>query len=197
MKEKLTVGFAFCGSFCTLSRAIEAMKRLAEDYDVIPIFSERMASTDTRFGKAEAITDTIVKIAKHTPITTITEAETVGPQKLFDLLVIAPCTGNTLAKLANGIIDSTVPMAAKAHLRNERPLLLALASNDALSTGLLNVATLTVRKHCYFVPLSQDDPWQKPFSLVAHFDLIPEAAKAALAGKQLQPMLLSPPVQRT
>lgn len=190
MSEKLTVGFAFCGSFCTLSKAIDALKKLVTDYNVIPIFSEAMRTTDTRFGRAAAITDEIVRITGHVPITSVKEAEAIGPGRLFDILVIAPCTGNTLAKLAHGIVDATVPMAAKAHLRNGRPLLLAPASNDALSQGLMNIAALTVRKHCYFVPFGQDDPMAKPTSLVADFGKLPDAVASALKGYQLQPMLI-------
>lgn len=188
--EKKRIGFAFCGSFCTLAPAIEAMQALLSDYRVMPIFSEKMASTDTRFGRARDITDRISGLCATDPITTVAEAERIGPQKLFDAMVIAPCTGNTLAKIALGITDGCVTMAAKAHLRNERPLVIAPASNDALSAGLKNLGLLTTRKNIYFVPFGQDDPYGKPHSLVADFTKLSEALALALRGIQLQPLLL-------
>ncbi len=187
---KPTVGFAFCGSFCTLTDATKALSALQENYTTLPIFSERMASTDTRFGKAQDITARIEAIARHRGIRTVEEAEAIGPMKLLDAMVIAPCTGNTLAKLALGITDGCVTMAAKAHLRNNRPLLIALASNDALSAGLRNLGMLTVRKNIYFVPLGQDDPVKKPTSLVADFTRLTASLEEALAGRQIQPLLL-------
>ena len=188
--QKLTVGFAFCGSFCTLARATEALVALLDDYRIIPIFSEKVQTLDTRFGKAAEIMAKIEALCERRAIRTIVEAERIGPEKLFDILVIAPCTGNTLSKIALGITDGTVPMAAKAHLRNARPLLIAPASNDALSAGLKNLGALAVRKNVYFVPFGQDDPFLKPTSLVADFAKLPEALKSALDGKQLQPILL-------
>lgn len=190
MMRPITVGFAFCGSFCTHAAVKDVLTALTANYRVIPIFSEAVQTTSTRFGNAREFCQSIEEITGEAAIQTIVEAETIGPKKLFDIMVIAPCTGNTLAKLAHGIIDATVPMAAKAHLRNGRPLLIALASNDALAQGLANIAALTVRKNCYFVPLGQDDPIKKPTSLVADFTKIPSAIEAALAGRQLQPMLL-------
>ena len=187
---KPKIGFALCGSFCSLAAVTEALRNMAKQYDITPIFSERLANTDTRFGKAAEITAKIEAICQRKAICTVEEAEVIGPKKLFDLLVIAPCTGNTLAKLALGITDGCVTMAAKAHLRNARPLLLALASNDALGPGLRNLGMLTVRKKIFFVPFGQDDPVGKPTSLVADFSKLPEATAAALEERQLQPMLL-------
>lgn len=166
------------------------MKTLLDQYRVTPIFSEAVQNTNTRFGKAEAIMQEIENLCQTPAIKSVVEAEQIGPKKLFDLLVIAPCTGNTLTKLSLGIIDATVPMAAKAHLRNGRPLLLALASNDALSVGLRHIGALTLRKNVFFVPFGQDDPFGKPTSLIADFSKISDAALSALENKQLQPMLI-------
>lgn len=188
--EKLTIGLAICGSFCTHSAIKTVLADLTARYRVIPIFSEAVQNTSTRFGVAETFCQSVEAITGERAIRTIVEAETIGPKKLFDLLAIAPCTGNTLAKMAHGIIDATVPMAAKAHLRNARPLVIALASNDALAQGLSNIAAMTVRKHCYFVPLGQDDPIHKPTSLVADFHKLPATIEEALKGRQIQPMLL-------
>lgn len=187
---KPSIGFAFCGSFCTIESATAALTVLLPHYRITPIFSEAVQHTNTRFGKADAIMQKIESLCGTSGIKSIVEAETIGPKKLFDLLIIAPCTGNTLAKLSLGIIDATVPMAAKAHLRNARPLLIAPASNDALSVGLRHIGTLTLRKNVFFVPFGQDDPIGKPTSLIADFSKIPEAALSALENKQLQPMLL-------
>ena len=187
---KPTLGLAICGSFCTHRIIKEVLPDLVKEYRVIPIFSEAVQTTSTRFGEAQAFCQEIEAICRNAAIRSIVEAETIGPKKLFDVMAIAPCTGNTLAKLSHGIIDATVPMAAKAHLRNSRPLVIALASNDALAQGLANLAALTIRKNCYFVPLGQDDPIQKPYSLVADFVMLPDTLRAALAGNQLQPLLL-------
>ena len=187
--EKLTVGLAICGSFCTHQALLDILPTLCEHYRIIPIFSERVQTTSTRFGNAEEFCRKVETLCGERAIRTVEEAETVGPQKRFDLLAIAPCTGNTLAKLAHGIIDATVPMTAKAHLRNARPLVISLASNDALSQGLSNIAALIVRKHCYFVPLYQDDPIRKPTSLIADLTKLPDTIEKALAGRQIQPIL--------
>ena len=185
------VGFAFCGSFCTHQKVLRAYMRLTQEYEtVVPIVSEITAATDTRFGEAEAFLQAVTRAAGRPPIRSIPEAEPVGPKKMLDILVIAPCTGNTLAKLAGGITDSTVTLAAKAHLRNGRPVLLAIASNDALAANAENLGKLLVRRNYYFVPFGQDDPAGKPCSLVADMEKIPEAVAAALQGKQLQPLLL-------
>lgn len=187
---KLTLGLGICGSFCTHKALLDLLPTLTERYRVIPIFSEAVQNTSTRFGTAEAFCQKVEEVTGERAIRSIVEAETIGPKKLFDLLAIAPCTGNTLAKLAHGIIDATVPMAAKAHLRNARPLVLAISSNDALSQGLANLAALATRKHCYFVPFRQDDPVKKPTSLVADLTKLPDTLELALSGQQIQPLLL-------
>ena len=191
--EHKTIGFAVCGSFCTHAAAMGALEQLRARYsNIIPIVSEITAETDTRFGAAHDLMWEMERICDHRVISTIKQAEPIGPQALLDLLVIAPCTGNTLGKLAHGISDTTVTMAAKAHLRNGRPLLLAPSTNDGLSTSAQNIGTLMARKYIYFVPFRQDDPLQKPTSLVADFSRTAEAAEAALEGRQLQPLLLGP-----
>ena len=164
---------------------------MTEEYEtVIPIVSEISANTDTRFGDAAAFLKTIEDAAGRPAIRSIKEAEPIGPQKLLDVLVIAPCTGNTIAKLANGVADSTVTLAAKAHLRNERPIVIAVSSNDALAGNAENLGKLLVRKHYYFVPFGQDNAEKKPCSLVADMGQIAAATEAALRGEQVQPMLL-------
>lgn len=183
------IGFAFCGSFCTLSRAMKELEKLTVSYELLPIVSPAVASTDTRFGKASDSLALMEALTGNIPIRTVAEAEPLGPARPLDALIIAPCTGNTLAKLANGITDTSVTMAAKAHLRNGRPLIIALASNDALSANLRNIGVLLERKHIYFVPLAQDDPQKKPHSLVCDFTKIPETLEAALDERQLQPLL--------
>lgn len=190
MEEK-TVGFAFCGSYCTFDKAMETLEKVHGQYgDVYPIVSERSAATDTRFGNAHDFMREMQRICDKRVISTIKDAEPIGPKKLLDVLVICPCTGNTLAKLATGITDSSVTMAAKAHLRNGKPLIIAVATNDGLSANAKNIGMLLERKHVYFVPFRQDDPVKKPASLVADFTLVPAAIEAALQGRQLQPILL-------
>lgn len=187
----MTIGYAICGSFCTIARSLDAMKTLrAAGCELLPIFSEKAYSYDTRFGKAKDIVQSVETICQKTCLHTIPETEPLGPAIPLDALVIAPCTGNTLAKMANGITDSCVTMAAKAHLRNGRPLLIALATNDALSANLHNIGTLLSRKNIYFVPLAQDDPIKKPGSLIADFSMIRTALTDALAGRQTQPLFL-------
>ncbi|MGM9646652.1 MAG: dipicolinate synthase subunit B [Eubacteriales bacterium] len=183
------IGYACCGSFCTLSRALKQMEALSKDYELLPIVSPVVAVTDTRFGKSADFLALMEVISGKKPLTTVAEAEPLGPAIPLDALIIAPCTGNTLAKMANGITDTSVTMAAKAHLRNGRPLIIALASNDALSANLRNIGTLLERKHIYFVPMGQDDPQSKPHSMVCDFERIPETVAAALQGHQLQPLL--------
>lgn len=178
------------GSFCTFRAVFEAWRALAETgASLVPILSFNAASTDTRFMRAEETRQTLAAIAGRPPLMTLAEVEPIGPRKLLDALVIAPCTGNTLAKLAAGIADTPVTLAAKSHLRNGRPLVLAVSSNDALSRNARSIGTLMNERHVYFVPFAQDDPVGKPASLVARFELIPEAVKQALSGRQLQPML--------
>ena len=185
------IGFAMCGSFCTHTASVEVLMRLKEQgYDILPIFSEIAASTDTRFGRADSLISRVETICGHPSVRTIPAAEPLGPAIPLEALIICPCTGNTLAKLANGITDTPVCMAAKAHLRSDRPLLITLASNDALSANLRNIGTLLSRKSVYFTPLRQDDPVGKPHSLVSDFSRVPEALKAALGGEQMRPLFL-------
>lgn len=192
--ENITIGFAVCGSFCTHSRAISALEQVRARWNnVVPIVSECTADTDTRFGTSHDLMREMERICDHRVISTIKGAEPIGPQKLLDLLIIAPCTGNTLGKLAAGVTDTSVTMAAKAHLRNGRPLLIALSTNDGLAAAAANIGVLLARKYIYFVPFGQDDPEKKPTSLVADFSLVPDAALAALEGRQLQPLLLGSP----
>lgn len=186
----MTVGFALCGSFCTYQQVFPIMKKLAETHDIIPIFSDSSGTIDSRFGLAADHIQKTIDITGHSPIMTIAEAEPIGPKKLLDALVIAPCTGNTLAKLAHSIADTPVTMAAKSHLRNGRPVVIAVSTNDGLAGAAENIGKLLARKNYYFVPFGQDDSIQKPTSLVAHFGKIPDTLNAALAGNQLQPILL-------
>ena len=188
--EQKTVGFAMCGSFCTYEPVLAALSMLARQYHIIPIMSDAACSTDTRFGTAQSFRERIERICGTSVISTLSAAEPIGPKKLLDLLVIAPCTGNTLAKLAHGIADTPVTLAAKAHLRNARPVVLAVSTNDALGANAASIGILLDRKHFFFVPFGQDSPEKKPCSLVADFSLLPETAALALAGKQLQPILL-------
>ena len=187
----MLIGYALCGSFCTISRSIREMERLLSDgHELVPIMSENIYTTDTRFGTAQDISDRIVGMCGKQIIHTIEKAEPLGPKLKLDLLIIAPCTGNTLAKLAHGITDTAVTMAAKAHSRQDRPMLIALATNDAMSANLANIGTMANKKSVYFVPMEQDDPEKKPHSLVAAFDKIPECATAAMEGRQLYPLFL-------
>jgi len=185
------VGFAICGSFCTHERVLRELERLCGEYEsVVPIVSETVCATDTRFGDARELLDTVERLTGRKAVSTIREAEPIGPKKLLDVLVVAPCTGNTLGKLSCGITDTAVTMAVKAHLRNERPVVLAVASNDGLSGAARNLGELLVRKNIYFVPFGQDDPAGKPCSLVADFSRIGDTVRSALEGRQLQPLLL-------
>lgn len=186
----MKVGFAMCGSFCTYSKVFPIMELLSRDYQVVPVFSEATYTVDSRFGTAKEHIETAQEICGTEPLHTISQVEPIGPKKLFDILVIAPCTGNTLAKLAHGIADGPVTMAAKSHLRNGRPVLVAVSTNDALAGAAENIGKLLARKHYYFVPFGQDDACGKPTSMVADFKKIPQALEAALEGRQLQPILL-------
>ena len=186
----MTVGFAMCGSFCTYSQVFPVMDELAKQYDLIPIFSAVSYRTDSRFGTAQDHVRQAESICGRKIIHTVEAAEPIGPQKLLDVLVIAPCTGNTLAKLAHSIADGPVTMAAKSHLRNGRPVLIAVSTNDALAGAAENIGKLMARKHYYFVPFGQDNPEKKPTSMVADFKKIPPALLSALEGRQIQPMLL-------
>lgn len=186
----MNIGFAMCGSFCTFHDVFPVLETVAGAHNVIPILSENAGSIDSRFGTAQSHRERIEKICGRTPICSIEEAEPIGPKKLLDLLVIAPCTGNTLAKLAHSIADTTVTMAAKSHLRNGRPILIAVSTNDALAGAAENIGRLLARKHFYFVPFGQDDPIKKPTSIVADFSRIPQALELALEGRQMQPLLI-------
>ena len=186
----MTIGFALCGSFCTYSRVFPVMERLAKDYDILPIFSQSAYDTSSRFGTAAEHIARAEAICNKPPLHTLTEVEPIGPKRLLDALIIAPCTGNTLAKLAHSIADGPVTMAAKSHLRNGRPIIIAISTNDALAGAAENIGKLLARKHYYFVPFGQDDAFGKPTSIVADFSKIPQTLTEALEGKQLQPLLL-------
>ena len=189
--RKERVGFAVCGSFCTHAEVLRALERVSNTYEtVIPIVSEISAETDTRFGTAQNLLAEIERLTGRKPLGDIPGVEPIGPRGLLDILVIAPATGNTLAKLAAGITDTAVTMAAKAHLRNGKPVVIAMASNDGLAAGARNIGELLVRKHYYFVPFGQDAPHQKPTSLIADFGKLEETMDAALRGEQIQPLLL-------
>lgn len=189
--ENKTIGFAFTGSFCTFSKTIEALEDLSKtEAKIIPIMSPVAYTTDTRFGNAKDINAKIEEICSHKILSTIKDTEPIGPKKLLDLLIVAPCTGNTLAKLAIGIADTSVTMAVKAHLRNQRPVLLAVSTNDALANAAKNIGNLMNYKNIYFVPARQDDCFFKPTSIVADMKYIIPAAKAALDSIQLQPIIL-------
>ncbi|MBQ9686885.1 MAG: dipicolinate synthase subunit B [Oscillospiraceae bacterium] len=189
MENKRRIGLAMCGSYCTYEQVFSAFEALRDDYALIGILSETAAETDTRFGTAAAHIRRLKEITGRDVVTTIAEAEPLGPKEPMDALVIAPCTGNTLAKLAHGITDSAVLMTAKAHLRNGRPLVIAFSTNDGLSASAENIGKLLNRKNVYFVPFRQDDPEKKPRSLQADFSLMGAAIEAALRGEQLQPIL--------
>jgi dipicolinate synthase subunit B len=189
--QGITVGYALTGSHCTLEEVMPQIKRFVEQgARVIPIVSSTIMTTDTRFGKSEDWQKQIKEITGNEIISTIFDAEPLGPSKLLDVLTIAPCTGNTTSKLANAMTDGPVLMAAKAQMRNQRPLVLAISTNDGLGLNAANIAKLLITKNIYFVPYGQDAPGAKPNSLVARMDLIMETCEAALQGKQLQPMII-------
>lgn len=188
---ELTVGFALTGSFCTFQQVIPQVQVLVnEGYRVIPILSEISSVTDTRFGNAAEFILRLETITGNSAIRSIKAAEPIGPKKLLDALVIAPCTGNTIAKMANGIADTTVTLAAKSHLRNKRPIVLAVSTNDGLGANAKNLGVLLARKHLYFVPFGQDDCIEKENSLVAKMDMILPTLREALSQKQIQPVLV-------
>ena len=186
----MNIGFAMCGSFCTYQEVFPVMETLAAQHRLIPIFSHSAYTIDSRFGTAQSNIRKAAEICCAEPLHTIEEVEPIGPKKLLDALVIAPCTGNTLAKLAHGIADTPVTMAAKSHLRNGRPVLIAVSTNDALGAAAENIGRLLSRKHFYFVPFGQDDPITKPTSLIADFSRIPQTLEDAMEGRQIQPILL-------
>ena len=185
----MNIGFALTGSHCCFSKVFPVMELLSRDYTLTPLFSPAAAG-DSRFGTGSEHMQLSVELCGKDPITTISGAEPIGPRGLFDLLVVAPCTGNTLAKLSHGIADTPVTMAVKSQLRNGRPVVLAISTNDGLAAAAENIGRLLVRKNVYFVPFGQDDPSGKPTSLVADFSRIPLAIAEALAGRQIQPLLL-------
>ncbi len=186
----MNIGFAMCGSFCTYAKVFPVMELLSRDYSLIPIFSEASYSIDSRFGTAKEHIRTAAELCGREPLHLISQVEPIGPKKLLDALIIAPCTGNTLAKLAHSIADGPVTMAAKSHLRNGRPIIIAVSTNDALAGAAENIGKLMARKHIYFVPFGQDDAVNKPTSMVADFSQIPQALEEALEGRQVQPVLL-------
>ena len=185
------LGFALCGSFCTLERTLKMMAELtAEGWEIQPIMSPITYDTDTRFGTAEHWRDRVEALCGRPIWHSVAQVEPIGPRRLLDLLLVAPCTGNTLGKLACGITDTPVTMAVKAHLRNDRPVVLAVSTNDGLSASAANIGALLCRKNYYFVPFGQDDSYKKPCSLKSDFTLIPDTLESALRGVQLQPILL-------
>ena len=184
-------GYAITGSFCTHKKSIEMLRILVHrKLDIVPILSDSVYNFDTRFGTANDLIDTVEKITGNKAVHTICEAEKFGPEIPLNALIIAPCTGNTLAKMANGITDTPVCMAAKAHMRQTRPLLIALASNDAMAANLTNIATMLNKKNVFFVPLMQDDPSSKPHSLVCDFSRLTESYDKMLLGKQCRPLFI-------
>ena len=186
----MNIGFALCGSYCTFSKIFPVMEALAAQHRIVPIFSENVQKTGSRFGEPAEFYEKAFEITGVEPICTIADAEPIGPKKLLDALIIAPCTGNTLAKLSHSIADTPVTMAAKSHLRNGRPVVVAVSTNDGLAGAAENIGRLLARKNYYFVPFGQDDPKNKPTSLVADFVRIPQTLEAALEGSQVQPVLV-------
>ena len=187
-----TLGFALCGSFCTFEKAVQQMEILSRSYKILPIMSQNAYSTDTRFGKAREWVRRVEEIADSPVIHTMVQAEPIGPKGLVDVLAVAPCTGNTLSKIAAGITDTPVTMAVKSALRIGIPVVLCCATNDAMAASGPNLLRLLNTKNVYLVPLRQDDPVKKPVSLVADFSLLPQTIGLALEGRQLQPVLLPP-----
>ncbi len=186
----MKLGFAICGSFCNHPEILKIYEALAQKHELIPILSENAAKHDTRFGTAETLVERVESLAGRRAVRTIVEAEPLGPSNAMDILVIAPCTGNTMAMLAAGVTDGCVTMAAKSHLRNGKPVVVALATNDGLGASAGNHAALLNRKHYYFVPFGQDNAEAKPTSLIADFSRLEAAVEAALEGRQIQPILL-------
>lgn len=191
--KKTTIGFALTGSFCTFDAVLAQMEELVRrDYDVMPILSYHAARLDTRFMTAGHLHERLRAITGHDPIETLQDAEPIGPKKMTDVYVIAPATGNSLAKLANGIFDTPALLGAKSHLRNDRPLVLAISTNDALSSAAQNIGRLMMWRNVYLVPFRQDHALKKPRSLVADFTLLPKTIASALCGVQLQPLTGAP-----
>lgn len=189
MEKKQSIGFAITGSFCTHEKILEQIKKLKNKYNIYPILSTNSATMNTRFGTAEKLIQQLTKITNHKPLTTIPEVEPTGPNNLFEILVVAPCTGNTIAKIANGINDTPVTMAVKSHIRNNKPVIIGVSTNDALGINLENIAKLMNTKNFYIIPFYQDDYEKKPKSLASNYELIEETIKKAQQGEQLQPIL--------
>lgn len=188
--DSIKVGFAMCGSFCTFSKAIESIENLInKGVEIVPIMSYNAYSTDTRFGRAKEHIEKIENLCSRKIICTLTGAEPIGPKKIIEALIIEPCTGNTLAKLASGIADTPVTLSAKSNLRNSNPVIIAVSTNDALGNAAKNIGALQNAKNIYFVPYRQDDPVKKPNSLVADFSMTYDTLIEALDGKQIQPMI--------
>jgi len=190
--SKLKLGIALCGSYCTYEEVFAEIERLCSEYDVTPIMSENSSVTDSRFGTAKGFAQRIEELSGKKPICSIAAAEPIGPKKLLDVLLVMPCTGNTLAKIAAGITDTAVTMAVKAHLRNEKPVVLAIATNDGLAGNAANIGALLNRRNIYFVPFRQDDPTKKPRSIIADFSLAEAAVEMAAEGEQIQPIIMCP-----
>lgn len=189
--KNITLGYAFCGSFCTIKQSVAVLRELsALDIKIKPIMSQIVYNTDTRFAKAQDLIDEIEEICSEKIIHDIPSAEPIGPKNLLDIIVVAPCTGNTIAKIALGITDTPVTMAVKAHLRNQKPVVLAIATNDALGASAKNIGLLHNTRDIFFVPYRQDDPLGKNNSLVCDFSLIPQTLEKALMGEQLQPVII-------
>lgn len=191
--KKTTVGFAMTGSFCTFDAVLAQMRELVRrDYDVIPILSYHAAQLDTRFMQSEQLHRELKTITGRDAIQTLQQAEPIGPEKMTDIYLLAPATGNTIAKLVNGIFDTPALLGAKSHLRNDRPLVVAVSTNDALSSAAQNIGRLLMWRNVYLVPYRQDNALKKPRSLVADFSLIPKTIQSALCGIQLQPIICAP-----
>lgn len=190
--EGKNIGVAITGSFCTFDKVKKEISKLVDlGANVIPIFSFNAQSIDSRFCNAQEYLNSIKEITGNEPITTIAGAEPIGPKTMLDILILAPCTGNTMAKLCASITDTPALMAAKSHMRNERPIVISISTNDALGLNLRNIGTLVSTKNIYFVPFGQDDSKKKPRSMIAHVEMIPETVEAALDGIQIQPIIKS------
>lgn len=188
----MKIGFGFTGSHCTIGQVLPVLQLLKDEgAEILPIFSNTVQTTDTRFGTAEDLWNDVIRITGKEPLTNLVQVEPIGPQRLIEVLIVAPCTGSTLAKIAQGISDTPVTLACKAHLRNNRPVVLAISTNDALSANAQNLAALLNRKNVYFVPFGQDAPATKQNSLVARMELLPETVLEALNNRQIQPVLIS------
>ena len=191
MPEKINIGYALTGSFCTLEISLKQIEKLKEqNNNILPIMSFNCANTDTRFGKATDFINRIEHITGNKVIKTLNDAEPIGPKNMTDIMVVLPCTGTTLSKLKNGIYDTPVTLAVKSHLRNRKPVIIGISTNDALALTAKNIGELLNYKHIYFIPFRQDNFKTKPFSIVCDFDLLIDTIDAALENRQLQPMMI-------